>query len=82
MATINISKKSGQKGLVDGLESNSNNMANKFSDRVIESTDSGAKLRHGAGSCPELLEITPLKNVSQEDDASNLRILELHEFIH
>lgn len=52
-------------------------MANKFSDRVIEPTDSGAKLGHGAGSCPELLKVTPFKDVGQVDNASHLRILEL-----
>jgi len=79
LTTVDITQKSCQKGFVDGLECDSNNVAHKLPDRVIEAADPRAQLWHRVGARPELLEVAALQNVSQVHNAAHLRILQLQQ---
>ena len=77
--TINISQKTGQERLLDGLECDAHHMAHELADGIVEAYNTLTELRHGVNSCPELLEVTALQNVSQVHNVSHLGVLQLEK---
>lgn len=79
--TINTTKQVGKVVLVNGLECDPDNVANKLANGVMEANNAIAQLWHLMHAVPELRKVTLFQDICQILDLRYCFILRLKQFI-